>query len=152
MATIVEAYSEPTEIILDLLGKGLPLFRSVRSFLDLRKAVYKGIPYSSYESLRRQLHATHSELAALLLIAPRTLQRRKEKRRFTSEESDRILRLARIFACSIQVFGDREKAVHWLKSSIPALGRVSPWSLLDTDIGARNVEDLLGRIEFGVHS
>ena len=67
-------------------------------------------------------------------------------------DSDWVNRLARIAAQAEEVFGSMEKASHWLRESNTALGGVTPISLLDTDLGTRQVENVLGRIEHGVYS
>ncbi|MGH7857479.1 MAG: antitoxin Xre/MbcA/ParS toxin-binding domain-containing protein, partial [Candidatus Binatia bacterium] len=63
-----------------------------------------------------------------------------------------LYRLARVGAMAVRVLGSEEKAGRWLHRPNRALGNESPLSLLDTAIGAREVEDLLGRIEHGVVS
>jgi putative toxin-antitoxin system antitoxin component (TIGR02293 family) len=68
------------------------------------------------------------------------------------EESDRLLRLARVVERAVQVLGDRERARRWLTAPSPALGQAVPLALLDTDLGTHQVEELLGRIDFGVYS
>jgi len=67
-----------------------------------------------------------------------------------SEESDKVVRLARVVERAEEVFEDLEASVEWLKAPNAALGAVPPLSLLDTDTGAESVLDTLGRIEHGV--
>jgi putative toxin-antitoxin system antitoxin component (TIGR02293 family) len=76
----------------------------------------------------------------------------RRARRLLSEESDRLYRVARVLARTEQVFGDQEKAARWLRRPHPVLNRQVPLEMLDTDIGARQVETILGRIEHGVYS
>ncbi len=92
------------------------------------------------------------EVGEALGIAPRTLARRRRARRLSAEESDRLVRLGRILALAEDVLGDRAKAARWLQEPNRALGRVVPLRHLDTDIGARDVETILVRIEHGVYS
>jgi putative toxin-antitoxin system antitoxin component (TIGR02293 family) len=80
------------------------------------------------------------------------LARRKDKRTLNPVESDRLYRLARVALMAIEVLGSHEKAKQWLERPNRALGGETPLSLLDTDIGARQVEAVLGRIEHGVFS
>jgi putative toxin-antitoxin system antitoxin component (TIGR02293 family) len=70
--------------------------------------------------------------------------------RFTPDESDRLLRLARVFARARQVFDDGESAARWMALPNRALGGVAPLTLLDTDIGVDQVREELGRIEHGI--
>jgi putative toxin-antitoxin system antitoxin component (TIGR02293 family) len=67
-------------------------------------------------------------------------------------KADRLFRLARIAAQASAALGSEEKASHWLHAANHALGGGAPLELLDTDLGARQVEELLGRIEHGVNS
>lgn len=70
----------------------------------------------------------------------------------SAAESAKLLRLARGLVRAAEVFEDAGAAIDWLKSRNQALGGATPLSLLDTDAGAEDVMDLLGRIEHGVHS
>lgn len=80
------------------------------------------------------------------------MARRKDEKRLTPEESNRVYRLARVAAHAEEVLGDIQKVRSWLAHENRALGGVTPLSLLDTDEGARQVETILGRIEYGVFS
>ena len=92
---------------------------------------------------------TLKELADALDLSPRSLQRRRRSGRLARFESDRLYRLARIVALAQQSLGTREQAVRWLKRSNRALGGVPPIDAIDTEVGARQVEDVLGRIAYG---
>ena len=95
----------------------------------------------------------HSVLSRKLGIPQRTLTRRLSHRsRLTAAESDRTVRLARVYASAVELIGDQEKAVEWLRTPNRALGGERPFDQLDTDLGAREVEDVLGRIAYGVYS
>ncbi len=78
------------------------------------------------------------------------MARRRRMGSLNSEESGKIVRLARVVELAEEVFESLEAAVDWLKAPNAALGAVTPLSLLDTDIGAESVLDTLGRIEHGV--
>jgi putative toxin-antitoxin system antitoxin component (TIGR02293 family) len=65
------------------------------------------------------------------------------------EESDRLLRLARVFELGVTVFeGDTERAVRWFTMPKSRLGGESPLERADTEPGIREVEDMLYTIEF----
>jgi putative toxin-antitoxin system antitoxin component (TIGR02293 family) len=89
------------------------------------------------------------ELATALDLSPRSLQRRRRTGRLARYESDRLYRLARIVALANEFLGDHERAVHWLKRPNRALGGISPVAALDTELGARQVENILGRLAYG---
>jgi putative toxin-antitoxin system antitoxin component (TIGR02293 family) len=80
------------------------------------------------------------------------LARRKQERRLRADESDRLLRLARVAAVAEDVLGAQDKAGRWLQKPNRALGGIVPLDLLDTDLGAEEVVTVLGRIEHGVYS
>jgi putative toxin-antitoxin system antitoxin component (TIGR02293 family) len=87
------------------------------------------------------------------LIRKGTLTRRlSEELLLTPAESDRAVRMARVYANAVEMIGDEEKAIEWLSTPNRALGGEMPLDQLDTDTGARVVEDLLGRIAHGVYS
>jgi putative toxin-antitoxin system antitoxin component (TIGR02293 family) len=116
--------------------------------------VEKGLPLQSLERLAKLLEIkSSSEIASLLLIPPRTFYHRKKARRLTPGESDRLLRAARIFGLVVDLFdGDREAARQWLRTPKRALGDATPLTFAATEVGAREVEDLIGRAEHGVFS
>ena len=80
----------------------------------------------------------------------RTMARRRLSRKLDPVESDRLYRIARVAAQAVSVFGTEDQATTWLQRPNRALGGQLPIRLLDTDVGARQVEDVLGRIEHGI--
>ena len=109
-----------------------------------------GIPAAAVESVLSTMHVSQTELAQALGIPERTLARRKREGVLNSEESSKLLRLARVVSRAHEVFDDPRVAVDWLKASNATLRGHAPLNLLDTDIGAESVLDTLGRIEQGV--
>ncbi len=92
------------------------------------------------------------EAASVLHMPPRTLARRRQTRKLDADESDRLYRIARVAAQAFAVFGTEDRAATWLRRPNRALNGEVPLHLLDTDVGARQIEDILGRIEHGVVS
>lgn len=133
-----------------LLGGKQVLPIHPRTALQWITVIRQGIPSAASESLAKTLRMTQSELAASLGIPERTLARRKKEGMFNSEESAKLVRLARVVERAGEVFEDLDAALDWLKSPNAALSGVTPLSMLDTDIGAETVLDTLGRIEHGV--
>lgn len=85
------------------------------------------------------------------MVLPRkTLANRKKLGALTAEQSDRLLRVARVIAAAEDVFGNAEKADAWLRRATTALAGEKPLDLLDTEEGAREVETLLTRIGHGI--
>ncbi|NOZ96025.1 MAG: DUF2384 domain-containing protein [Acidobacteria bacterium] len=127
----------------------------LRSFdtRHLIRRVQQGLSFASFERLRRNMELSTADLAELVQISPRTLSRRKKARRLQPDESDRLLRLSRVFAEAIDLFeGDADAARSWLARPQPAFDGETPLNLMTTDVGTREVEALIGRLEHGVFS
>jgi len=112
----------------------------------------RGLPYSSLEAVSSRIGLSVSELLGILRIPQRTLARRKKTQWLAAEESDRLVRLARIGAFAEQTHGNAVRGARWLREPNSALGNVAPIQWLDTDLGAKEVEELLIRIAHGVYS
>ena len=133
-----------------LLGGRGVLQAKPRTTLDWVSVIRRGISSAAVDSLANTIRVTQSELAVALGIPERTLARRKKEGRLNSEESAKVVRLARVVERAKEVFEDLDAALDWLKAPNAALSRQTPLSLLDTDIGAESVMDTLGRIAHGV--
>jgi putative toxin-antitoxin system antitoxin component (TIGR02293 family) len=131
------------------LGGEAAIGRIVRSDEDLRAAIRDGLPHAAVEGLLQSTDLSLRELAATLDLSVRSLQRRKREGRLARFESDRIYRLARILALAEHFLGERSRATAWLKRPNQALGGVPPLQAIDTELGARTVENVLGRIGYG---
>ncbi len=110
-----------------------------------------GLSYRTIESLSLQSGIAVEDIASLIELPQRTLARRKHAGRLNPGESERLLRLSRAFEGAVGLFeGNVEGAVAWLKKPNRALADKAPWDYLQTEIGAREVENLIGRLEHGV--
>jgi putative toxin-antitoxin system antitoxin component (TIGR02293 family) len=138
--------------IIEALGGTKTFHRRLTTLADLKEQIRKGLPYAAFEQVLDSFDLSRDEVARALTLPLRTLARRKIETRLHAGESDKVLRLARIALLAADVLGSAQKASSWLRRPNRALGHETPLSLLDTEIGARQVEDLLGRIEHGVHS
>lgn len=58
--------------------------------------------------------------------------------------------VAAILARASKVFGDKDKALRWMESPVGALGRTTPFAILDEANGLVRVNDVLTQIEHGV--
>ena len=135
--------------VVDELGGEPVLGRPLRTQNDLRDAIRDGFPQTVVEEVRRAAGISLKELAEVLDLSPRSLQRRHREGRLARFESDRLYRLARIVALAKQYIGDVETAKRWLKRPNRALGGRVPLEFIDTELGARAVENVLGRIAYG---
>jgi putative toxin-antitoxin system antitoxin component (TIGR02293 family) len=118
---------------------------------ELLRVQKKGIPYRALERLQRNSALGMDAVIAVVDIPRRTLARRKRSGRLRPDESDRLLRAARLFGRALTLFeGDRDAAADWLTRPQPALGGAVPIALATSDVGAREVETLVDRLEHGV--
>jgi putative toxin-antitoxin system antitoxin component (TIGR02293 family) len=117
------------------------------------KQVERGLAFSAVGGFQKASGIPLSTLASLLRIPPRTLVRRRAAGRLAPEESERLLRLATVFEQAVALFeGDVATAREWLSRPKKALGGETPLQMARTEVGAREVERLIGRLEHGVFS
>ncbi len=128
--------------------------RKARDFTasKLIAIIQAGLPVRELEQLQVSLDLPAGILGTKLGISKATLHRRKASGRLRPEESDRVVRFARLMGKAIEVLETEENARRWLTSAQVGLGGAIPLDYAETEVGAREVEDLLGRIEYGVYS
>ena len=119
---------------------------------ELIRQIQKGLRFSELETLQNSIDLPFEQLAAKLSISRSTLQRRKAAGRLSPDESDKVIRYSRLLHQATDFFGDIEKARAWLKHPQYGLGGAVPLDYARTEAGAREVENLLGRMEYGVYS
>jgi putative toxin-antitoxin system antitoxin component (TIGR02293 family) len=136
------------QAVLRQLGGKRTLGRSLSSDRDLREAIREGFPHAVVEELMQASGLTLKELADALDLSARSLQRRRQGR-LARFESDRLYRMARLLALARETLGDGPRASRWLKRTNRALGGMAPIAAIDTELGARQVENILGRIAYG---
>jgi putative toxin-antitoxin system antitoxin component (TIGR02293 family) len=130
------------------LGGRPILGEEVTSDADLARLVRRRIPLRVLAHIKRE-GFSDGEIGRFI-IPERTQRHRKAKRQpLTIEESDRLVRLARIQALTEDVFGDTERANRWLREGLGILGGKSPLDVAQTDSGARVIEQILAKIDWG---
>lgn len=120
--------------------------------LKLIESLKAGLPVEELEDLRKSLDLPMERLVPMLGISKATLHRRKNSGRLDPAESDRVVRFARLLGRAAEVLESIEDARRWLNAPQLGLGRAVPLEYAETEVGAREVENLLGRIEYGVYS
>ena len=138
----------PKELI-NLVGGRETVPITVNHARDLINLVRTGLPTAAIDHLLAQQWLTLTELDRIV-ISRKTLHHRRQSGQLTAEQSDRLLRVVRIFALAEDTFGSRDKALLWLRRPNRVLDDEAPLELLDTETGARQVETLLGRIAHGI--
>jgi putative toxin-antitoxin system antitoxin component (TIGR02293 family) len=120
----------------------------VRSDRDLERLVASHLPLSSLASLSS--NGISSEEIYEFIVPRRTLSHRMAHAKpLTWEESDRVVRLARIVSQAEEVFGDNAKAARWLRKGKPRFDGHSPLEMLKTEAGSRLVEEMLLQLDYG---
>ena len=119
--------------------------------IKILRRVEQGLAFSAFERFQKNTQFSTGDLADLVAITARTLHRRKEQGRLEPDESDRLLCVSRLFAKTLELFeGDAEAARRWLSTPLTALRGERPIALARTDLGSREVETLIDRLEHGV--
>lgn len=130
-------------------GKGL-VGLDVRTEADFVKVIETGLPLASLAELVKNEGFVADEIDRLI-IPRRTLSHRRARNQpLNRTESERAIRVASLTALAEETFVDPEKAQRWLRRPTTALGGKRPLDLLDTEPGARTVEQLLYRISHGI--
>lgn len=111
-----------------------------------------GLSFHELEKLQKALGVTLEKIGKALGMSRATLHRRKIQRRLDAQESEKLVRYQRLLSKAAEVFGGREHAREWLTHPQRGLGNAVPLEFAKSEIGAREVENLLGRIEYGVYS
>ncbi len=117
----------------------------------LVRQVRAGFPFSRLAQLQKTVALPWDRIVDLVQIPRRTLARREKEGRLRPDESDRVLRAARLVDMVVDLFeGDLDAARQWLQAPQPGLGGESPLDFAGTEVGAREVERLVARLEHGV--
>jgi putative toxin-antitoxin system antitoxin component (TIGR02293 family) len=118
----------------------------------LVERIRAGLTWADLERLRARLDLPLDALAPMLGMSRATLHRRRANGRLTADESDRLLRYERLLAQATGLLGTDEAARAWLRTPAVGLGGAVPIEYAMTEVGAREVERLLGRLEHGVYA
>lgn len=162
--------------VTSVLGGEKKLGQKVTRRIDFDALIKKGLPWGVISYIKEAFNLPDEVIARIIGVSPRTIARRRKSvkvpvkktgavsgkrkkkahpvksERLSPVESDRVYRFARIIALADDVFEDKDEALEWLKSPQYGLGGRLPFDMLQTDAGAREVEELLIRIDYGVIS
>ncbi len=120
---------------------------------ELIRQIERGFSFKALQSLASVSGVPAPEIASIIGIPERTLARRKAAGRLAPDESERLLRISAVFEKAVELFeGDVARAVVWLTTPKKVFGGQSPLAYSRTELGAREVENLIGRLEHGIFS
>lgn len=164
--------------VTSVLGGEKELGEKVKRAIDFDALIRKGMPWGVISHIKEEYNLPDEIMAQIIGVSSRTIARRRKTgkvsmksphvivsgkprkgkanlaavERLSPVESDRVYRFARIIALAEDVFEDKEESLEWLKSPQHGLGGHIPFDMLQTDAGAREVEELLIRIDYGIIS
>jgi putative toxin-antitoxin system antitoxin component (TIGR02293 family) len=139
--------------VIDYTHSGDCLGVKYHTLLEADKLVKTGLAIGAIKRFHTASGWTLAGIKKFAQISEGTFSRRKKSGRLSREESGRLLRLSHVFERAVALHGgDQAGARQWLETPIPALGNQRPLDLTQTEPGAREVEDLIGRIEQGIVS
>jgi len=137
--------------ILHFKTRGSSLGLRATTTPQLIEQLQVGLSFEALRALESNSGLDVLALATLIGIPERTLARRRSAGRLAPDESERLLRVSNIFEKAVEVFeGDADAAVLWLTTPKKALNGQQPLQYSRTEPGAREVENLIGRVEHGV--
>lgn len=120
------------------------------SDFDLLTLTRAGLPKKVLTSLAKKISITLQELADIMHISERTLQRYDDNAVVKTEYAEKAIELARLYTRGEEVFGSMDKFKRWMKTPGHVFRGETPISLLDTSVGFDMVLRELGRIEHGI--
>jgi putative toxin-antitoxin system antitoxin component (TIGR02293 family) len=121
------------------------------SRLKLIAQVQEGLPVAAFDRFSQLTGLSREALARALDTSTRTIARRKEAGKpLDRTTSERLVRLAGLYARAAEVIGDERLARQWMQTPREAFAGKTPFEMAQTELGAREVEDLLLRVEHGV--
>jgi putative toxin-antitoxin system antitoxin component (TIGR02293 family) len=118
--------------------------------LDFIDQIRSGLSFDAVAAAAQALGLTVNDLTAFGVIPVRTLSHSRQGGQFSPAQSDRVARFFRIWRRTLDTFGGADLARRWLERPTRPLGGRAPMALLDTEEGARFVEDVLSRIDHGL--
>src|SRR4051812_16983810 len=119
---------------------------------ELIRSIREGLRFRELETLQKNIDLPLEQLAGKLAISRSTLQRRKLAGRLSPDESDKVVRFSRLLRLAADLFGSIENGRVWLKFPQRGLGGAVPLDYAETEVGAQEVERLLGRIKYSVYT
>jgi len=134
----------------EVLGGPRVLGKAMGSLLELNDAVEQGLPKATLRNVARRIFSATAEQRAMMhrIVPEATYKRRRE--RLSPAESERTERLARVVAMAEDVWPDREQAKRFLTTPHPEIGGRTPLDAALTELGARQAEEIMARILYGL--
>jgi len=143
-------YLGQEQALLVVQDSGGVSYVSGRGYFDFIQLSRDGIIKKALMNLSQQLSFSLAEIARILHISERTLQRYGDDEKLSADTSERAILLSQLYQHGTQVFGDLENFKEWMRTPLPAFNYQPPISLLDTTFGFQLIQDELGKIAHGI--
>ena len=140
------------DVFAKAIGHTEALKKKLSKASSLQEMVRSGFPYRPFETVVNRLGLSRAQVGAALGLPERTMARRKVEGKFQARESESIFRFLRIAAHAFETLQSDKNAAAWLTAPNRALAEVVPLDLLDTELGAAQVDEVLYRIDHGIYS
>lgn len=139
--------------ISEALGGRKVLGKNIQTTIELADIIQQGLPGRSVFFLQKYLNLGDKEYSATLGVSDKWLRRHREEshKQLTKQMGDQLYRIARIFKLAEDVLEKKSAANHWLHRPQTGLNERVPLDLLQTEVGAKEVEELLYRIDYGIY-
>ena len=135
--------------VANVMGGAVILGRRVRSIGDLEQTISQGLPKRALRHMAERVYSSAGDVRAMIFgVVPEATFKRRT--RLSPAESARTERLARVIAAAEFAWNDRTEAREWLTKSHPRLNGRTPLQSASTELGARQVEELLDRLFYGI--
>lgn len=128
----------------------LPALSIAENAVDIIGYIREGVPKKALDHFAQLTNLSAAEVASIIHTSERTLRRYKPAQKLNTEQSERVIELARLYARGAGVFDDLDQFKIWMTSPVEALGNQKPQSFLDTSMGIQMLTEELGRIEHGI--
>ena len=138
--------------VAEILGGEKVLGKRLENKMDLVELSSHGVTKDAVSHLAKYLLLSWRQMAALLPVTERTLQRYALKQHLNPTVSEQVLQIAEVVARGVEVFGDKDRFRNWMDQPNTALSDNAPLNLLGSRFGTEMVLDELGRIEHGIYS
>ena len=135
-----------------ILGGEKILGKKLESKMDLIELGSIGVTKNAVSHLANYLSFSWKQVADLLPVTERTLQRYSSNQHFNPAVSEQVLHIAEVLAKGTEIFQEKKKFLLWLGTPHKVFSRKTPFTMLGSRFGTELVLEELGRIEFGVYS
>ncbi len=133
-----------------MLGGMKVLGIEVKSDRDLEKVILNGLPCNAIAKIVERIYPGQTDKYYQLVPRSTLVRRQKEGFPLSVEESQKAERVARVFSFAVEVWGDEAKAREFMTKSHPMLDNRTPFEASLNELGARQVEQILGRLMWGI--